>query len=59
MAGFVKELVITTNLQFGLRNHIFGDPILTEAVIDRLIQHSQLLLFTGVSFHDKEFLLHS
>src|SRR5699024_533289 len=39
-----KSLVITTNLQFGQWNHVFGDPILTEAVIDRLIHHSHLLL---------------
>ncbi|WP_052401033.1 ATP-binding protein [Oceanobacillus jeddahense] len=40
-----KSLVITTNLQFGQWNHVLGDPILTEAVIDRLIHHSHLLLF--------------
>ncbi|WP_425589613.1 ATP-binding protein [Fictibacillus terranigra] len=25
--------IITTNLQFGQWNHVFGDPILTEAVL--------------------------
>ncbi|MRI68791.1 IS21-like element helper ATPase IstB, partial [Gracilibacillus thailandensis] len=40
-----KSLVITTNLQFGQWNHVFGDSILTEAVIDRLIHHSHLLVF--------------
>ncbi|WP_144463681.1 IS21-like element helper ATPase IstB [Siminovitchia fortis] len=54
-----KSIVITTNLQFGQWNHVFGDPILTEAVIDRLIHHSHLLLFTGDSFRYKESLLHS
>ncbi|GIP65096.1 hypothetical protein J32TS6_36510 [Virgibacillus pantothenticus] len=29
-----KSLVITTNLQFGQWNHVFGDPILTKAMID-------------------------
>jgi DNA replication protein DnaC len=49
-----KSIIITTNLQFGQWNHVFGDPILTEAVIDRLIHHSHLLLFTGDSFRYKE-----
>jgi len=53
-----KSIVITTNLQFGQWNHVFGDPILTEAVIDRLIHHSHLLLFTGDSFRYKESLVH-
>lgn len=40
-------MIVTTNLQFGQWNHVFGDPILTEAVIDRLIHHSHLIVFNG------------
>ncbi|WP_289140469.1 ATP-binding protein [uncultured Brevibacillus sp.] len=47
-----------SNLQFGQWNHIFGDPILTEAVIDRLIHHSHLIVFNGESHRYKESLLH-
>ncbi|MGC5327023.1 IS21-like element helper ATPase IstB [Brevibacillus sp. SYSU BS000544] len=53
-----KSIIITTNLQFGQWNHIFGDPILTEAVIDRLIHHSHLIVFNGESHRYKESLLH-
>ena len=49
-----KSIVITTNLQFGQWNHVFGDPILTEAVIDRLIHHSHLVVFKGDSHRYKE-----
>lgn len=44
-----KSIIITTNLQFSQWNHIFGNQILTEAVIDRLIHHSHFVLFTGDS----------
>src|SRR5699024_234017 len=52
-----KIFVITTNLKFGQFNHVFGDLILTEVVIDRIIHHSHLLLFNGESFRYKESLL--
>jgi len=52
-----KSIIITTNLQFGQWNHVFGDPILTEAVIDRLIHHSHLVVFKGQSNRMKESLL--
>ncbi|KAF0822558.1 IS21-like element helper ATPase IstB [Cytobacillus firmus] len=52
-----KSIIITTNLQFGQWNHVFGDPILTEAVIDRLIHHSHLVVFNGESHRYKESLL--
>lgn len=54
-----KSLIITTNLRFGEWNHVFGDPILTEAVIDRLIHHSHLVVLKGPSNRMKESLLQS
>lgn len=52
-----RSVIVTTNLQFGQWNHIFGDPILTEAFIDRLIHYSHLLVFNRESFRHKESLL--
>lgn len=49
-----KSIIITTNLQFSQWNHVFRDPILTEAVIDRLIHHSHLIVFNGDSHRYKE-----
>lgn len=54
-----RSLIVTTNLQFGQWNNVFADPILTEAVIDRLIHHSHLLVFNGQSYRYKESLLNS
>ncbi|GAB6507022.1 IS21-like element helper ATPase IstB [Bacillus cereus] len=54
-----KSLIITTNLRFSEWNHVFGDPILTEAVIDRLIHHSHLIVFKGPSNRMKESLMNN
>ncbi|WP_110927706.1 IS21-like element helper ATPase IstB [Bacillus massiliglaciei] len=54
-----RSIIMTTNLQFGQWNHVFGDPILTEAVIDRLIHHSHLVVFNGESHRYKESILKS
>lgn len=50
----MRSIVITTNLSFSQWNHVFGDQILTEAVIDRLIHHSHLIVFSGESHRYKE-----
>ncbi|MGI6469317.1 MAG: IS21-like element helper ATPase IstB [Syntrophomonadaceae bacterium] len=45
-----KSVVITTNLEFGKWNGIFFDEKLTSAIIDRLVHHSHLLIFSGKSY---------
>ena len=44
-----RSLIITTNLEFSKWNGIFYDEKLTSAIIDRVIHHSHLLIFTGGS----------
>lgn len=48
-----KSVIITTNLEFGKWNGIFYDEKLTSALIDRLIHHSHLLVFSGASYRLK------
>lgn len=45
-----KSLIVTSNLEFSQWNTIFGDNRLTAALIDRLIHHSHILVFSGESF---------
>lgn len=54
----MRSIIVTTNLQFSQWNHVFGDQILTEAVIDRLIHHSHLIIFSGESHRYKESMQH-
>jgi len=45
-----KSLIITSNLEFSQWNTVFGDNRLTAALIDRLIHHSHIVIFTGESY---------
>ena len=42
-----KSLIITSNLEFAHWNTVFGNDKLTAAMIDRLIHHSHILVFSG------------
>jgi DNA replication protein DnaC len=44
-----RSVIVTSNLEFGQWNQIFGDNRLTAALIDRLVHHSHILAFTGDS----------
>ncbi|MDD2235313.1 MAG: IS21-like element helper ATPase IstB [Desulfitobacteriaceae bacterium] len=48
-----RSVILTTNLEFSRWNGIFYDEKLTTAIIDRLIHHSHLLVFTGPSYRLK------
>ena len=45
-----KSLIITSNLEFSQWNTVFGDNRLTAALIDRLIHHSHIVIFSGESW---------
>ena len=49
-----KSLIITSNLEFSQWNTIFGNDKLTAAMIDRLIHHSHILVFSGPSHRLEE-----
>ena len=42
-----KSLIATSNLEFSQWNTVFGNDKLTAAMIDRLIHHSHILVFSG------------
>lgn len=45
-----KSLIITSNLEFSQWNTVFGDNRLTAALIDRLIHHSHIVVFSWESY---------
>lgn len=49
-----QSIIVTSNLEFGRWNKVFGDDRLTAALIDRVVHHSHILAFTGKSFRFQE-----
>jgi DNA replication protein DnaC len=49
-----RSLIITSNLEFSQWNTVFGDNRLTAALIDRLVHHSHIVIFTGDSHRLQE-----
>ena len=45
-----RSMIITSNLEFSQWNSVFGDNRLTAALIDRLIHHSHIVIFSGESY---------
>ncbi|MED4080016.1 IS21-like element helper ATPase IstB [Halalkalibacterium halodurans] len=45
-----KSVIVTSNLEFGQWNRVFGDNRLTTALVDRLVHHAHIVAFTGESY---------
>ena len=45
-----KSLIITTNIEFSRWKGFLFDEKLTAAIVDRLVHHSHMLMFTGKSY---------
>ena len=49
-----KSTIITTNLGFDRWEEIFGDPVLTAALVDRLTHKAYLIDMNGESYRLKQ-----
>ncbi len=49
-----KSMIVTTNLSFDRWQELFGDPILTAAMVDRLTHKAWLVSMNGASYRMKE-----
>jgi len=50
----IKSTIITTNLSFNKWDEIFGDKVLTAALVDRLTHKAHIINMNGKSFRTKE-----
>lgn len=50
-----KSTIITTNKSFNKWGEMFGNPMVANAMLDRLLHHSKVFTITGPSFRTKDY----
>ncbi len=48
-----RPTILTTNLTFSKRSEVFGDPVIANAIIDRLVHHCEIIKINGLSYRIK------
>lgn len=49
-----KSTIITTNINFGDWESIFYDPVVANAILDRILHHATVVTITGKSYRIKD-----
>ena len=49
-----RSTIITTNIDFEQLGHYLGDPVVTTAIVDRMVHHSTVLSTKGPSYRLEE-----
>ena len=49
-----KSTVLTSNIDFKQLGHYLGDPVVTTAIVDRMVHHSTVISIDGPSWRLKE-----
>ena len=49
-----RPTIITTNQPFAKWGEVFGDPVIANAIIDRLVHHSEIIKITGPSYRVRD-----
>lgn len=51
-----KSTIITTNKSLSKWSEVFGDPVIANAILDRLLHHSHVVSIVGPSYRTKDVL---
>ena len=51
-----RSLIITSNKNLSKWNEIFNDPVIANAILDRLLHHSEIVNIVGPSYRTKDIL---
>lgn len=48
-----KSTILTTNLTFSKWGNLFGDSVVANAILDRIVHHCEIVRITGISYRVK------
>ena len=48
-----RSTIITTNINFNSWNDVFFDPVIANAILDRVLHHAHVVNITGKSYRLK------
>lgn len=51
-----KSTIITTNINFNEWDSIFYDAVVANAILDRVLHHSNVISITGQSYRIKDYI---
>lgn len=54
-----KSTIITTNINFSDWDNIFGDPVIANAILDRILHHAKVVNINGKSYRLKDHFINS
>jgi len=54
-----KSTIITTNINFGDWESVFFDPVVANAILDRVLHHATVVTITGKSYRIKDHIKHN
>ena len=49
-----KSTIITTNINFNAWDEVFYDPIIANAILDRVLHHAHVVSIAGNSYRLKD-----
>ena len=52
-----RSTIITTNIGFNQWDEVFGDPVIANAILDRILHHAHVITITGKSYRMKDYLI--
>ena len=55
VSGHLSHPIITTNINFNSWDDVFFDPVIANAILDRVLHHAHVVNITGKSYRLKKY----